>query len=187
MGGGDDKRTFWAKVSGRVDVSAGSGFWAGLAARAEAVEKGFADADVVAVDVKGLLAVEVPVEKGLLEGKAALDGATPNRDAPMFWVAAFGPSASWEDCCGAGVLSVFLLDFDCPLATLVPRMPLTLPSFRLHVLRRQAKRYSRRSWPGKRSGMSPLSWRSRDMSPLQTLHFASAPEGAVVPSSHVYH
>lgn len=70
--------------------------------------------------------------------------------------------------------------------TLLPRIPLMLPSFLLHVLRRQLKRYSLRSCPGNVWRLSPLSWRRRLRKSLQTLHLPSIPDGDVVLSSHVY-
>jgi len=53
-------------------------------------------------------------------------------------------------------------------------------------LRRHAKRYRRRSWPGKRSGRSPLSSRSRAVWALQERQRAKAAEGWAAGSSHAW-
>jgi hypothetical protein len=85
-----------------------------------------------------------PIENGFENGFAGAAGGpppfTPNSDPPMFIAAGFASSCT-------GFTSAFLGAAFAPepLATLTPRIPLTLPSFRRHVFRRQAQIYSRLS------------------------------------------
>jgi hypothetical protein len=104
---------------------------------------------------------------------------TPKREPPMLGCGFF---FSWISCFSGFFAAVMLL---APFAIRTPRMPLTLPSFLLHVFRRQLQMYSRLSCPGKWSGSSPLSSSSKVRRSLQTLHFANAPEGVDLSSSHV--
>jgi hypothetical protein len=123
-----------------------------------------------------------PEENGFangFEGLALAPGLlTPKSDAPILVCGAFFSLSCVLD--GSGACAFFS---SLTLVTLVPRIPLTLPSFLRHAFRRQLKTYSRRSWPWKCSGRSPLSSRRSDKSELQTLHFARAPDGAVVSSN----
>jgi hypothetical protein len=63
---------------------------------------------------------------------------------------------------------------------------LIVPGFRLQVFLLQLKICSLRSSSGKWDGRSPFNWRSRDMKPLQALHFARLPGGENRGSSHAY-
>ncbi len=172
-----------AKVFGRSVVVGG---WGGFAASSEAeprpaAENGFVGAFEVE---NGFELDEVEVEKGF-EGvgngftEVEVEGLPPNNDSPRFTVG-FG---------GAGTSS-FGSDLFFSLAalsnTLTPRNALTLPSLRLHVFLRHVRTYNLLSCPGKCSGNSPLSCKSRTMRSLQTLHFASAADGGVAGSIQVY-
>jgi hypothetical protein len=153
-----------ANVSERLGVGS-AGFCAGLAAREDAGAKGFACAFVEGGEENGFTDVEGDGEE------------MPKSAAPMSM-----------DGCGSAVSSSF--EFELVVSglfvTLLPLIPLILPSFRRQALRLHVKRYSRRSWSGNRDGRSPFSCSSRLMNELQTLHFPSAPEGAVLSSSHVW-
>lgn len=163
-GGGEDRRTLEANVSERSGVGS-AGFCAGLVAREDADAKGFACAFVEEGEEKRFADVEGGGEE------------TPKSAAPMS-VDGFGSVVSLTFGFEVVVSGLFV--------TLLPLTPLILPSFRRQALRLQVKRYSRRSWSGNRDGRSPFSCSSRLMNELQTLHFASAPEGAVSSSSHVW-
>jgi hypothetical protein len=152
--------------------AAGPGAGAGAGAEAEAEAKGFAGA-----------LPDVFVEKGFEKGfagvavRAPLD--TPNSDCP---ISDWGSSSCWT--LGFSAFACVLLP--APFAMRTPRSARTLPSFRRHVFLRHVQMYSRRSCPGKCWGRLPSSCRSRLSKPLQTLHLAVAPEGAVFSSSHDY-
>lgn len=108
------------------------------------------------------------------------EGFTPKRDSPKSF-----------DCFGGCIpaISLGVVALLCLLATsviLTPRRTLTLPSFRLHVFRRQVSTYSRLSWPGK-SGSSPFNCSNTIIRSLQTLHFASAADGGEFGSIQVLH
>lgn len=173
-------RAFCAKVSGRdvdassflsSDVTSITGGGAaeaanGLAAADEA--NGFAGAALFEFEENGF-------EKGFAGAVELVLFFTPNSDSPIL-------GCGFSSSCLIS-FSGFALDLvDAPFAMRTPRIPLTLPSFLLHAFRRQLQMYNRRSCPGKWSGRSPLSSRSRLRRPLHTLHLASAPEGAVVSS-----
>ena len=125
--GGESRRAFWAKVSGRVDIVAA--VWVGdvslvVAGGDEGVEKGFTPA---AEDV----------EKGFANGLAAVEDAlgvvTPKSDSPMLVCGFFS-------FCGAGASCVLGIVFpSCPLVSLVALIPLILPSFLRQVFRLQLK------------------------------------------------
>ena len=92
-------------------------------------------------------------------------------------------------CAGFGGASSFFFFFFPPLAvldTLTALIPLIPPSFRRQDFTLHANMYSRRSWPGKRSGRSPFSCSNRDIMLLQTLHLASWALGRPSGSSHIY-
>jgi len=132
-------------------------------------------------DGKGLLAEEV--EKGFEKGfaEALFAGFTPNKLSPK-------PFCTWTGCFKASLNSVFdcsFVSFTGTSVALTPRMERTLPSLRRQVLRLHENTYSRLSCPGKNSGRSPLSCRSKTIGSLHTLHFASAAEGGLEGSSHV--
>jgi hypothetical protein len=106
---------------------------AGAAAAAGGAAKGLAAAD----DAKGFAGAALPafeengLEKGFAGAVELVLGFTPNSDSPILGCG-FSSSAL------TSFLSVFAPDLtDAPLATRTPRMLLTLPSFRLHALRRQ--------------------------------------------------
>lgn len=170
-------RAFVAKVSERDWVGCvGAGAGAGVGAEGEeagADEKGFAGRDA-----------EPPVENGLMVAEEEVGGLTPKRDSPRL---VFGAAGAGVSCGVCSFLGCF--DFSDSAEMAEARMALkalTLPSFLLQAFLLHAHRYSRRSWPGKRSGRSPLSWRSRVRRLLQFLHLARSPGGAVLSSSHVY-
>jgi hypothetical protein len=153
-------RALAAKLSGNSVTGASVGFCDGLAAREAA--------DVKGLDVALLLEAEL-VEKGFAAYEAEDPGE--NNAVPMS-----------VDCwfCFGSFSSSFPVFVTLPALT-----PLTLPSFRRHAFLQQPNMYNLRSWPGNRDGRSPLSWRSSVSRELQTLHFASAPDGATLSSSHV--
>lgn len=175
-------RTLEAKVSGS-ELTASSSFFSTLAAGvgtgaangfAPALwdENGFAGPEPLGLVAKGL-------EKGLAAGVELELLLTPNSDSPIL-DCGLGSSLTSFFC------STLTLDLaDAPLAIRTPLIPRTLPSLRLHVFLRQLQMYSRRSCPGNWSGRSPFSSRRRVSKPLQTLHFASAPDGAVLSSSQL--
>jgi hypothetical protein len=106
-----------------VDVEAPKGF-----ALAGCEEKGFADGVAVPLGLE---------EKGLEKGFADADGLpeclTPNSDSPILGWGFSSCLTSFFS--GFGALDLPL----APLAIRTPRTPLTLPSFLLHVLRRQVQ------------------------------------------------
>lgn len=132
----------------------------------EDVEKGFEDAEFDAL-----------VEKGFAE-EVVEDGLAPNKVSPILTAGFAG--------CFSALGSVFVFSFLSLKTSEIrtPRNALTLPSLRLHVFRRHDNTYKRLSCPGKYSGRSPFSWRSRTMRSLHTLHLASAADGGVDGSSH---
>jgi hypothetical protein len=160
---------------------AGSGVAAGVGLAAEAAGAG-AGAEAEANGFVGALPA-VFVEKGFEKGfvgvgvRAPLD--TPNSDCP---ISGWGCSSCWT--LGFSPFACVLLP--APFAMRTPRSARTLPSFRRHVFLRHVQMYNRRSCPGKCWGRLPSSCRSRLSKPLQTLHLAIAPEGAVFSSSHDY-
>lgn len=183
--GGSERRNFEANVSGREVVASSVG----------SMIVGVAGAGVGSFVENGLEAVEVEengfagtlpeqfAEKGFEKGFALgvlpepLD--MPKSDSPIL-------GCGFSSCLTSffsGFAAVLAL---APFAIRTLLIPLTLPSFRLHVLRRQLHMYIRRSWPGNCSGMSPLSSSKRLRSPLHTLHFASTPLGTVLSSSQAY-
>lgn len=178
---GSETRTFEANVSGR-EAAASSGVGSAMVGTDGAAgAKGLEEVDD---DENGLadVLVEDWAEKWFAKGFAEDDPlepfATPNSEAPICGCG-FGSGAG-------SFFSIFVPDLaDAPFAIRTPRIPLTLPSFLLHALRRQLQMYNRRSCPGKCSGRSPLSSRRRLRRPLHTLHFASAPDGAVFSSSQL--
>lgn len=94
-----DMRALEAKVSGRVAIE-GSGVWAGLAAREEALAKGFEAANGFGapVEEKGFVG---PVEvKGFVVPLLEV-GPPPNNWAPMFCGCAAG-SGSFAGICAEG-------------------------------------------------------------------------------------
>lgn len=133
------------------------------------LENGFDGAVVVVVVVVVVLEF---VEKGLSEVEVE-DGAVPNRDSPRFvgildvGVSPLNPSLPYS----------FRLALDATSVILLLRSALTLPSLRLHVLRRHAKTYKRLSCPGKNSGRSPFNCRSKTIRSLHDLHFAKVADG----------
>jgi hypothetical protein len=131
-------RAFCAKVSGRVveasslgcsDVTsiAGADAAAGGAAKGLAPEdgaNGFAGAALPELEEKGF-------ENGFAGAVELALGFTPNSDSPIL-------GCGFSSSTLTSFLSVFAPDLaDAPFATRTPRMLLTLPSFRLHALRRQ--------------------------------------------------
>ena len=162
-------RAFWAKEAERSDVVLGDeGFCGGLAASEEAgagavekgLESGFVDEDVG--DEKGLL---LACEEGPL-------GFEPNNMDPTSCFSGAGSS-----CAGCSAALDGLEDSALSLATLTPLKALTLPSFRRQAFLLHAHRYSLLSWPGNRSGRSPLSCNKSAMYSLQLLHCAKAADG----------
>jgi len=166
-------RAFCAKVS--ASNSADAGFCAGLAARDEALAKGFAAAEPSEGAANGFA--------WTLEGDLTPNSVSPRLTAgfalPLLLVAPVVACLFGEEVAAAAAAT-------CVLSTLVALNPCTLPSFLLQAFRLHAQRYSLLSWPGKRSSKSPLSCSNRLINPLHTLHLANAPDGAVVVSSHVY-
>lgn len=181
LGAEEEMRALAAKVSARADVEGGC---AGFAAREEALVKGFEGVDEEVEKGFAGAVDDEDVEKGLEEVEGAVVGdLTPNSASPIFDCC--GLFSAGGDCWSSAGFVLLFHSVSFSLATLVALMPLTLPSFLRHVLLLQLKMYSRRSCPGKCSGRSPLSCNSKLIRSLQTLHFASEPERAVVPSSHV--
>lgn len=178
-------RALDAKVSGRV-VDASSLFFsdamACTAGAGAGAPKGFALPDCeekgFATPAPGL--EEKGLEKGFAEAEAPAPFCTPKSDSPILGCGFSSGLSSFFSILAAGIL------LPAPFVMRTPRMPLTLPSFLLHVLRRHVQMYNRRSWPGKVSGMSPLSSSKRLRRPLQTLHLAREPEGAVLSSIQLY-
>jgi hypothetical protein len=139
LGVGVEMRAFCAKVSGRVVVAsslgcsdvtsmagAAGGAAKGLAPEDEDEANGFAGAALPAFEEKGF-------EKGFAGAVELALGFTPNSDSPIL-----GCGFSSSTLTAFVSVSVFALDLaDAPFATRTPRMLLTLPSFRLHALRRQ--------------------------------------------------
>lgn len=134
---------------------------------------------------KGLLLVEAAmlvVEKGFAEPNGDPIVLAPKSVSPKldggFGISSFGFTSS---CCSFFLFSVTAV---APRDILTLRRARMLPSFRRQVLRRHAKTYNRRSWPGKRSGNSPFSCSSNTIKSLQTLQRASAADGGLLGSSH---
>ena len=135
-------RAFWAKVSGR-EVVASSGLEAGGVTWTAGVGAG-ADVDVpngFALPDENGFAVAVPFgfeEKGFANGFVDAEALpplfTPNSDSPIFGCG-FCSSCLTSSFSAFGLLALVL----APLAIRTPRMPLTLPSFLRHVLRRQVQ------------------------------------------------
>jgi hypothetical protein len=136
-------------------------------------ENGFNEAVPAGFDEKGF-------EKGFAGVVVLAPFVAPKSDSPILGC---GFSSCFDS--GFGVLLCATRPAPAPFAMRTLRIPRTLPSFLLHVFLRQLQIYSRRSCPGNCSGRSPLSSMRRLSSPLHTLHFASAPEGAVLSSNHV--
>lgn len=180
-------RTLDAKVSGRV-VDASSLFFSDVMACTAGADTEAGAPKVFALpdcEEKGFVAPapgleEKGLEKGFAEAEAPAPFCTPKRDSPILNCGFSSGFSSFFSILAAGILLL------APFAMRTPRIPLTLPSFLLHVLRRHVQMYNRRSWPGKVSGMSPLSSSKRLRRPLQTLHLARAPEGAVLSSIQLY-
>ena len=154
-----DRDAVWAAVEGAAGEGAGE-VEKGFEVEVEVeVEKGFAGRPAVA-----------PVEKGFTGAEAEAAALTPNNDSPSMGCGAAAGSLS------LGVSFCFdWCAFSFSAGTFEARIalkPLTLPSFLLHAFLLQAQRYSRRSWPGKRSGRSPFNCSSKVKKLLQFLHFA---------------
>lgn len=141
-------------------------------ALADVEENGFAGALPAAL-------VENGFEKGFAGADVPAPFVAPNNDAPIL-NCGFSSSTTFDF---SGFACALLLE---PVATRTPRIPRILPSFLRQVFLRQVQIYSLRSCPGKCCGRAPLSSRRRLSRPLHTLHFASAPEGAVLSSIHAY-
>lgn len=173
-----------ANVLGRSVISAGR--WGDFDASSEtgrpAAAKGLFTADEEEVEngFNGAVVFEV-VEKGLSEVDLE-DGAVQNRASPRF-VAGLDIEDSPLD---PNLACSFRLSFAAISVILTPRSAFTLPSLRLHVLRRHARTYKRLSCPGKNSGRSPFNCRSKTVISLHTLHLAKAAEGGQVGSSQVW-
>jgi len=185
--------SFWAKVSGRESVSACAAFASGLVSVAGGgvgLAKGLADAAEVDADLgaKGFVEAEDALAKGFARTVVAVLGFTPKSASPSPRVAALGAGAAGvafsfpADCC----LSLLSAAFCASCEALTPLIARMDPSFLRQLFLLQAKMYSRRSWPGNRSGSSALSWRRRTMRSLQTLHLASAADGALEESIQSY-
>lgn len=162
--GGEARRAFSAKVCGKLSAVGSVGAWGGFAARVEAAANGLV----------GVVLLLPAVANGFTF--ADVVDLTPNSVSPRLAAGCAG---------GAGVSSFLTAGDAFTAVCLVALNPLTLPALRLQAFRLHAHTYNLRSWPGKRSGRSPLSWSSKFMSPLQTLHLARAPSGAVFRSSHI--
>jgi len=126
---------------------------------------------------------EVEVEKGFEEvenefAEIEVEGLPPNNDSPRF-ILGFGGAAT------SGFGSDLFFSLAALSDTLTPRNALTLPFVRLHVFLRHTRTYNLLSCPGKCSGNSPFSCKSRTIKLLQTLHFASAADGGVAGSIQV--
>jgi hypothetical protein len=136
--------------------------------------------------LKGLVdaVIDVEVENGFEEDEVPV-GLTPNKPSPIF-VEVMEFTCDRE----AGFDSPSSLRFRRSLTEaseiLTPLKARTLPSLRLHVFRRQVNTYSRLSCPGKTSGKSPFSWRSKTIRSLHTLHLTRAADGGRAGSSQVY-
>jgi len=189
------RESFWAKVSGRESASVwafvsfasglvsvtggGAGLAKGLVGAADP------DADLGA---KGFVEADDALAKGFARAVVAVPGFTPKSASPSPRVAALGAGAACvafsfpADCC----LSLLSAAFCASCEALTPLIARMDPSFLRQLFLLQAKMYSRRSWPGNRSGSSALSWRRRTMRSLQTLHLASAADGALEESIQSY-
>lgn len=139
---------------------------------------GFGGVDVEEDVENGFELAPPPIENGFA---FVLElGLAPNNASPIL-------TAGFEAATSGFAVLFSLFSFGVATSViLVPRNTLTLPSLRLHVLRRHVNTYNLLSCPGKCSGRSPLSWRRRTMRSLQTLHFARAADGGVVGLSHVW-
>lgn len=164
--GGAESRTFWAKVVGRVSTS--EGCCTGLEAAGAVVVGG----------EKGLKCCAVEVVKIGFALPGGEGGFEPNMALPRFKCTGFEGASS--------LFLFFLLLALAVLDTLTALIPLILPSFRRQDFALHTNMYSRRSWPGKRSGRSPFSCSNRVIMLLQTLHLASWALGRPSGSSHVY-
>lgn len=173
-------------VGSVLDSGSGSGFVVVVVRGAEEeVLKGFpALANGLLLPEKG----EPPVvENGLTEPEGAPIVFAPKSVSPRL-----------DGGCGLGfsscgfAFSSFFLSFVVAVSVALPgairtlRNARMLPSLRRQLLRRHEKTYSRRSWPGKRSGNSPSNWSSRTMMSLHILHRTSAADGGLLSSSHSY-
>ena len=175
----DDIRALEAKVSGNVVFASSSALGVSFGviwdARGAAAN-GFGEEFEVENGLNG--AFPAGADENGFTGVAPGD-LTPNNDSPMR-LCGFGSS-----CLGAGFAAGWVFGLLAPFAILTPLIPRMLPSFLRHVFLRQVKIYSRLSWPGNWLGRSPFNSSINVSKSLQTLHFASAPDGAVFSSSHV--
>lgn len=105
-------------------------------------------------------------------------GFEPKMAVPRLWCTGFEGASSF--------FFFFLLPPLPVLDTLTALIPLILPSLRRQDFALHANMYSRRSWPGKRSGRSPFNCSNKVIMLLQTLHLASWALGRPSGSSHVY-
>ena len=83
---------------------------------------------------------------------------------------------------------VLSIDFDFCVDAFGIRIPLIalhVPSFFLQALLLQLNMYNFRSWPGNFSGRSPFNCSNSVIILLQTLHFASSAEGALLSGGHI--
>ena len=155
---------------GRDDPASDSELgWLGIAkglagVEAEDAEKGFDCAEL-----------DVVVENGFAYEELD-DSLAPNNVSPILTV---GFAA-----CVSALSSVLVLSFLKTFESRTPRNALTLPSLRLQVFRRHDSTYKRLSCPGKNSGRSPFSCRSKTMRSWHVLHLASAADGGMAGSSH---
>lgn len=145
--------------------------YAGVEDVAGVDENGFNEAVPAGFDEKGF-------EKGFAGVVVLAPFVAPKSDSPIL-------GCGFSSCFDSGFCVLLWATRPVPFAMRTLRIPRTLLSFLLHVFLRQLQIYSRRSCPGNCSGRSPLSSMRRLSSPLQTLHFASAPEGAILSSNHV--
>lgn len=173
--GGAESRAFWANVVWRVPSS--ESCCTGLEAIGADVVGGERG---VVVEEKGLKCgvVEV-VENGFVPALPEDEGGfEPKMALPRFRCTGFEGASSF--------FFFFLLPPLAVLDTLTALIPLILPSFRRQDFVLHANMYSRRSWPGKRSGRSPFSCSNRVIMLPQTLHLARWALGRPSGSSHVY-
>ena len=125
------------------------------------------------------------LENGFVEDVPGIDVA-PKRISPI------SPGASGFVCNWNGICFDSTSPFFPPLSlaevsnTVTALSARTLPSFRLHVFRRHINTYSRLPCLGKISGRLPFNCKSSTMMSLHTLQRASAADGGMDESNHVY-
>ena len=146
------------------------GAWGVLAARDDV---GGRPANGFAVSLEGLAVLGN--ENGLVlveEGGAGVvpKSAAPRSSAGLCSCAKREPAFSSFGLAGAGLVDLYLL---------TSLKALILPGFRLQAFLLQLKKCSLRSSSGNWDGRSPFNCSSKDMKPLQALHFARPPDGEI--------